>query len=423
VSTAAVGTPLHLPGTPGFRRLNGAMVLAGLAAFGILYAAQPVLPEIGDEFGVGPGTASLAVSASTGALAVAVIPSAALAVRWGRVRTMRLGMLLAVLLTLLTAVAPTFTVLVVLRALTGIVLAGVVAVAMGHVGAEVHGSGLGAAMGLYVAGNSLGGVSGRLVTSVVADGTSWRWGVGVLALAALVATILFWWLLPEPVGTTDVPDDADPHALRTLLRRPAVLALVAVPFTLMGGFVAVYNYLSYRLLDAPFSLPLSLVGLVFLAYLAGTGSSAVAGRLADSLGRPRVLVASIVVAAAGLALTLPDRLGLVIVGLVVFTAGFFAAHATASGWAPVVAAPYGTQGSALYVCGYYAGSSVFGAVLGLAWAGPGWGGVVTGVAALLVVGLLAASYVIVQTSTRISSPSRAPSRSSRSSPDQNLPGS
>jgi YNFM family putative membrane transporter len=165
----------------------------------------------------------------------------------------------------------------------------------------------------------------------------------------------------------------------------------------MGGFVAVYNYLGYRLSGSPFDLTPAVLGLVFLAYLAGTVASAAAGRAADSLGRPRVLVASVLVMVAGLLLTLPDRLPLVVLGLVVLTGGFFAAHATASGWAPVVAAPYATQGSALYVCAYYAGSSVFGLVVGEAWAGAGWGGVVAAVGMLAAVGLAAGLGVAAAT--------------------------
>jgi YNFM family putative membrane transporter len=390
---------LHRPGTPGYRRFNLAMMLAGLGAFGILYAAQPLLPQISDEFGVSPTRAALTVSASTGALALCVLPAAALAVRWGRVRTMRTGLLLAVLLTLLAAAAPTFGSLVLLRALAGAVLAGVVAVAMGHVGSEMHPSGLGSAMGLYVAGNSLGGVGGRLITAAVADATSWRWGVGLLAAAALVVTIAFWRLLPEPVAL-DEEDPREDASVGRLRSTPGVWALVAIPFLLMGGFVAVYNYLGYRLLAEPFSLPLAVAGLVFLAYLAGSVSSAVAGRLADAVGRPRVLVAAVLVMGAGLALTLPDQLVLVVVGLVVFTTGFFAAHAVASGWMPVVAAPHRTRGSALYVCGYYAGSSVFGALLGLAWTDAGWTGVAAGVGVLVALALVATAAVVRATTRR-----------------------
>jgi len=202
-----------------------------------------------------------------------------------------------------------------------------------------------------------------------------------------------------------------------------MLALLLVPVTLMGGFVTVYNYLSYRLVAPPFDLPLSVVALALITYLAATASSAVAGRAADALGRPRVVLVSVLVMAAGLALTLPDRLPWVIVGLVVFTGGFFAAHATSSGWAPVVGAPYGTRASALYVCGYYAGSSVFGTVLGGAWSTGGWPAVVESVGVLILVGTLAAVAVAAQTRTAISSPSRAPSSRSRRTPDQKLPGS
>jgi YNFM family putative membrane transporter len=376
------------------------MVLAGLAAFGLLYSVQPVLPQLSAEFDVGPSTASLAVSAATGALALAVLPAAALAARWGRVRVMRTGLVLAVLLTAAVAAAPDFTTLVVLRTLSGLALAAVVAVAMGHVGAEVHPLGLGSAMGLYVAGNSLGGVGGRLVAAGVSDGASWRWGVAAVALAAAAVTVGFWRLLPAPVAedgagaTTGIArlDDAVGAtpvrgALRPLLRRPEIVLLLVVPFTLMGGFVAVYNYLGYRLSASPFDLPPAVLGLVFLAYLAGTVASAAAGRAVDRLGRPPVLVVSVLVMAAGLGLTLPDRLPLVILGLVVLTGGFFAAHAVASGWAPVVAAPHGTQGSALYVGAYYAGSSVFGLAVGEAWAAAGWGGVVGSVGVLAAVAL------------------------------------
>ena len=37
----------------------------------------------------------------------------------------------------------------------------------------------------------------------------------------------------------------------------------------MGGFVAVYNYLGFRLSGEPFSLPATLISLIFLAYLSG----------------------------------------------------------------------------------------------------------------------------------------------------------
>lgn len=393
---ASQAEQLHRPGTAGYRRLNLAMVLAGLAAFGLLYATQPVLPQLAAAYGVAPTLASLAVSASTGALALTVIPVVALARRHGRAAVMRGGLVASVLLTAAVAVAPDFASLVVLRALTGVALAAVAGVAMGHVGAEVHPAGLGSAMGLYVAGNSLGGVSGRLVTSGVSDLAGWRWGVLALAAAAAVVTVVFWRVLPGTVCDDTVPRAGTAGAGRW--PAPQVWLVVVVPFTLMGGFVAVYNYLGFRLSDPPFSLPPGLLGLVFLAYLAGGVASAAAGRAADRWGRPGVLAAAVLVMLAGLALTLPDRLLLVVVGLVVLTAGFFAAHGTASGWAPAVAGPgRGTRASALYVAAYYGGSSIFGLLLGEAWSTAGWDAVAAAVAVLAGTALLATAALAVVT--------------------------
>ncbi|MCH1865659.1 MFS transporter [Nocardioides sp. CFH 31398] len=386
--------PRHRPGTPGFRRLNAAMVCAGLAAFGILYSTQPLLPALSEDFGVGAESAGLSVSAATGAVALAVVPATAVAVRVGPVRAMRAALVVATLLTALGALAPAYGVLVGVRGATGVALAAIVAVAMSHVGTQVHPAGLGAAMGMYVAGNSIGGVTGRLVGSGVVDLAGWRWATVAVALLAAVTTALFWWLLPATVPRAPAPPDAAPAAgTLGLLANPSVLALVAVPFLVMGGFVAVYNYLTYRLQSAPFDLPAALGGLVFLAYLVGTVTSTWAGRLADRHGRAPVLLAGIVVMGAGVALTLPDVLALVVVGVLVLTGGFFAAHATASGWTQVVGGRRPDRASALYVMAYYGGSSVFGALLGLAWESAAWPGVASGVGALVAAALLAAAVV------------------------------
>lgn len=310
------------------------MVAAGLAGFGLLYCTQPLLPLIGAHFGVGPTAASLTVSASTGALALAVLPVSSLAEAIGRPRVMRTAMLAATALTLLCALAPAFWLLIGLRTAVGVALAGVVAVAMGHLGDEADPASLSSAMGVYVSGTTLGGVGGRLVAAGVGDAGSWRVAVGAVGLGAAVAVAAFLVLLPPTRRFTPSPPDARLLArqLREHLRDPGIVLLCLVAMLLMGGFVAAYNYLGYRLSAAPFRLRPALVGLVFLAYLAGTVSSTMAGRLADRYGRRPVLAASIVVMLAGVATTVPDRLACVLVGLVVLTAGFFGAHSVASGW-------------------------------------------------------------------------------------------
>ena len=91
-STGPPGTGL-VSGSRELRRLNGAMLFAALAAFGLLYSTQALLPAVGASFGVGPTAASLTVSAATGALALAILPLSAVAESVGRVPVMRTGLL------------------------------------------------------------------------------------------------------------------------------------------------------------------------------------------------------------------------------------------------------------------------------------------------------------------------------------------
>jgi YNFM family putative membrane transporter len=81
---------------------------------------------------------------------------------------------------------------------------------------------------------------------------------------------------------------------------------------------------------------------------------------------------------AGVAVTLAAPLPLIVLGLALMTAGFFAVHGVASGWVPARAHASGGgtgQASSMYLFAFYLGSSVFGGLAGTAWTRAGWSGV------------------------------------------------
>jgi predicted MFS family arabinose efflux permease len=178
------------------------------------------------------------------------------------------------------------------------------------------------------------------------------------------------------------------------LRSPRQLALFGLAFLLMGGFVALYNYLGFRLSGAPFYLPPFAVSLVFLAYLAGTWASARAGGEASRFGRKPVLLVSIAVMIAGVAITLSNNVIAVLVGLVIATTGFFGAHSIAAGWVGRSAPVGKAQASSLYNLFYYGGSSAIGWFGGLVFDGFGWTAVAVMIAALAAIAAtVAASFL------------------------------
>ena len=377
---------------PGMRQVRLGLFAAGLATFILLYSPQPLLPLLSSAFRASPAASSLAMSAGTGALAVAIIPVSSLSEVLGRRRVMVVSVLAAAVLGLAAPLSPSLTVLVALRVLQGFALAGVPAVAMAYLAEEVAAGSLGRAMGLYIAGNAIGGLSGRIIAGVLASHGGWRVATAGVSGLALACAVAFAVLLPRSRFFTPAPFRlrALLGGLRRNLADTGLLRLYLIGFALMGAFVTVYNYLTFRLSDAPFHLPPAFIGALFTVYLAGTFASTQAGRLADRLGRYGVLAAGIAVTFGGVALTLPSSLVLIIAGLVVLTAGFFAAHSVASGWVPGRARIAPAQASALYLCLYYIGSSVAGSVGGVFYSRGGWAGCVGFVAVLLAVALASA---------------------------------
>ena len=89
----------------------------------------------------------------------------------------------------------------------------------------------------------------------------------------------------------------------------------------------------------------------------------------------------------GLLITLPDHLWSVVIGLFLFTAGFFAAHSVASGWVSARATEHRAEASSLYLFHYYLGSSVVGALGGLTYSAFGWAGITAYVGVLVALGI------------------------------------
>jgi len=383
-------------GTPAFRRLNLALFAAGFSTFAILYCVQPLLPVFSAEFHVSAAVSSLSLSLTTGLLAVAMLVTGSLSEVWGRKPIMVAALLSSSILTILSAVAPNWETLLIARMLIGVTLSGLPAVAMAYVSEEVHPKSIGLAMGLFIGGNAIGGMAGRIVSGVLTDIGSWRLAIGTIGTLGLIAGILAWRSLPASAHFH--PRRAHPvELLRSFadhLRDPGLRNLFAEAFLLMGAFVTLYNYLGYRLVAPPYSLSQTAIGAIFIVYLIGTASSTWIGDLAGRLGRRRVFWTMITIMLGGVLLTLFDHLVPILVGMVTITFGFFGAHSIASSWVGRRALGAKAQASALYLFCYYLGSSAIGTLGGFFWTSWGWWGVAALVTALLATALVLAFRLI-----------------------------
>lgn len=376
-------------GTPQFIRVTLALFSAGLATFALLYCVQPILPVLSHEFGVSPAIASISLSVSTGLLAVGLLFTGPLSDAIGRKQVMVTALLLASCCTLLSTMMTSWHGILIMRALIGLSLSGVAAVGMTYLSEEIHPSFVAFSMGLYISGNSIGGMSGRLLTGVMTDFFGWRVAIAMIGCFALAAALMFWRILPDSRHFKAA--SLRPKSLfinfRLHWRDRGLPLLFAEGFLLMGAFVTLFNYIGYRLMLSPWSLNQAVVGLLSVAYLTGTWSSPKAGAMTQRYGRGPVMIFSTGIMLSGLLLTLFSSLWLIFTGMLLFSAGFFAAHSVASSWIGPRARRARGQASSLYLFSYYLGSSIAGTLGGVFWHHWGWNGVGSFIAAMLILAL------------------------------------
>jgi MFS transporter, YNFM family, putative membrane transport protein len=374
-------------GTPAFRRVNLALFCAGFVTFVTLYDVQPLLPLFSREFGVSPAEASLPLSCSTVTLAAGMLVAGTVSESLGRRPIMIAALFLTSLLSMATMFSHSFESLLLLRLLQGIALAGVPSVAMAYIGEEMDAASIGPAMGLYISGNALGGMSGRIGSALLCEYVPWHTAITVIGVIGMVLSLVFLKSLPHSTNFQQHPFRFN-YLFSSLYRNlcdPGLLCLYGLAFLSMGGFVSLYNYIGFRLLAAPYDLSQSQVSLIFLVYLLGSFSSGIVGRLIQRFGRGLLVRLSLMIMLVGTLITLTGSIPLIVVGVGVFTCGFFSVHAIASSWVGRRAMTAKAQASSLYLFSYYLGSSISGTVGGMFWLHFGWNGVAAMITLLVLV--------------------------------------
>ncbi|APO46182.1 hypothetical protein BS614_20575 [Paenibacillus xylanexedens] len=383
-------------GTKTFRNISLALFAGGFVTFALLYSLQPLMPEISNAFSITPAHASLTLSVTTIAMALTMLFIGSLSDSVGRRFIMTAALVISSVIALLSAFSPGYTELLLLRILQGVALAGLPAIAMTYLSEEIEPRSLGYAMGLYISGNSIGGMVGRFISGVVTDWFSWRAAVGFIGILGLSAAVIFWLVIPPSRHFVKAaPGFKNPIPLLwSQCRNPRLLCLYGLGFLLMGGFVTLFNYIGFELTGEPYHLSQSIVGSLFVVYLMGTVSSTWMGRLADRYGRSHVLGIALGIILAGAFCTVHPALWVKIIGLALFAFGFFGGHSIASSWVGLVANQHKSQANALYLFFYYLGSSVSGTGGGLLYSHLGWTGIVGMIGVYVLIGFVLCNLLV-----------------------------
>jgi predicted MFS family arabinose efflux permease len=371
------------------RGLTFLFAVAGGAAVGNLYHAQPLLEIIAGDLGAPTATAGWLVTATQIGYACGILLIVPLGDVRRRHRLVPVVLLCAALALVACAVAPSFGVLLVAISVLGVTTVGgqVLAPLAGDLADDAE---RGRVVGTVVAGLISGILVARTVSGLIAGIAGWR---AVFACAA-AATVLLAFLLHRAIP---------PLPPKTRLAYPALIASVAavvvreraVRWTLVLGAIAfglftmLWTALTFLLSGPPFGYPVPVIGLFGLAGLAGALTAQRAGRLHDrgwslpgiGVGWVLALLAFAVALFAGrsvlLVLVVVVLLDIAVQGVNILNQArlFGLSHEARS------------RLNTVFVTGNFVGGALGSAAAGLLWSVGGWTAVAGTGAALSAVGL------------------------------------
>ncbi len=376
-------------GTQPFKAILLSLFLAGFAIFSSLYCVQPMMPFLAKFFQTTATNSSFPLSFSTIALALGLLFAGLISDRFGRKQIMAISLFSTATLLLISSFLPYWEIFLATRMMIGLAVSGVASVAMTYIGEEIAQKDVGFAMGLYISGTAIGGMGGRLIAGVLLDFISWQTATLIIGVLNFIIAIIFYLALPASKHFKAYPIQFSrfKESFKKNLSDSKLCLLFAEGFILMGCFVTVFNYMSYHLLEKPFELSQTWIGLISVAYLSGIYSSPRAASWSQKFGREKVLISMFLSMILGLWIMLIPSIWFILLGLLIFTFSFFAAHSTSSSWVSVQSLQYRAVGSSLYLFCYYLGSSILGSGSGLVWEHFGWLGLTVTITCILLIGL------------------------------------
>ncbi len=302
---------------------------AAFASVATMRAADPLLPQVAQEFGVSAGEASVIATAFALAYGICQLFYGVLGDRFGKFRLVTLATFVSAFTVSAAGFADSLSMLGMARLAAGASAAAIVPLSMAFVGDHVPYEGRQTALARFLTGTILGIIAGQILGGILGDLVGWRAVFlllgGVFLLVGVCLTIeLRSDRVPQPHLTSSISPTALISGYQLLFRRPWARIILAIVFIegllFYGAFTFIGAYLRAR-----FSLDYAIVGL-----------------LLGCMGLGGILYA---LSVTRLVRTLGER-GLALVGGIVVTAGFIA---VALGPLPVMAPAITLLGLGIYM--------------------------------------------------------------------------
>lgn len=324
-----------------------------LTAIATIYAPQPLLPLLAEEFHLGMATAALAVTATLLPLAAGPLLYGYLLESVSTRKTMVVALAVLAATQAGLALADSFGVFLALRFVQGMSVPALLTALMTHVAASAGRERVHAVMAAYIAVTTLGGFSGRFFAGLAA--AEWGRRVPFALLAAMLCVCLGLARTLSADARTGFARPS-PGVIRQVLARPGFLKTYLMAACLFFVFTGMLNILPFRLTEIEGRVSSARIGSMYLGYLVGIAASLWSPRAAGILGgRKAVLAVGLAVEAVSVLFFALPSAWAIFFSVVVLCGGMFLTHSAAPGILNAAEPRLKAVVNGLYLAFYYSG--------------------------------------------------------------------
>ncbi len=320
----------------------------------------PMLVVIAAEMGRSVEDVSLAAAIYFLCYGIAQVGWAVVSDRLGRVRTMRLALLLAMVGGLASAFVPDIGWLVAARGLTGACFAAAIPGGLVYIGDTVPMQVRQAPLTDLMTSSAVGMAAATVTAGAIADFTSWRAAFALTALIAGALSFLLRGLVEPELG----PPPAVWSSIKSVLRNgPALLVLGLV---LVEGLVLLGPLTFLPVVLHASGLSVTLAGLLTAAYGISVlvFARVVKGRTRTMAPWLLILVGGGMAVLAYVVMVVSHGVVAVVVGTVFLGGGWAFMHSTLQTWATDMAPGYRATAVSLFATLLFSGSALGAAIYG-----------------------------------------------------------
>lgn len=361
-----------------FWKIVTSLFLASFFIFAALYLVQPLMPVFIEAFGVSISSSSLTLTLTIIGMVIGLLVNGFLSDRIGRTIFIKLSLLCSIIPFIIIPLLDSFMILLMLRFLQGIFLAGLPAASLAYIGEEMDSRGMGLATALYIGSNAFGGMLGRFMTGYIVEQTSWQFTFYLWAGIGITILLIVMLLLPNSrfFKPIDKPIKEDVAACFAHIKNPKLIILFFMGIILQLSFTGMWTYLPFHLVGDPFYLTLKITSFFYLAYGFGIIGSPIASMVIERFEINIIRYAGIFIMSLGIVLTLSSSMVVLTIGLCLACLGFFTAHSLNATMVNMIVTHHKGSASSLYLAAYYVGVSMGSTLFAPVWGFMGWIGII-----------------------------------------------